>query len=56
VMGVHHAGDSVEPEAIKHVLLHVEAEVGEEEAQDLVVAVIEEATAEDGSRVNSCSR
>lgn len=55
MMGVHHASDSVKPKTVKHVLLHVKAEVGEEEAQDLVVAVVEEATADDGSRVDSCS-
>ena len=39
---VHHTGDSVETEAIKHVDIHVKSEVGEQESEDFVMAVIEE--------------
>lgn len=43
VVGVHHGGDAVEAEAVELVLFHVEAEVAEQEAEDLVVIVVEEA-------------
>ena len=42
VVDIHHARHSVKAEAVKAILLHVETEVGQEEAQDFVVAVIEE--------------
>lgn len=42
MMEVHHAGHTVESEAIELVRLHVEAEVTEEEAQDLVVSIVEQ--------------
>jgi hypothetical protein len=32
VVGVHHARDAVEPEAVEHELLHVESQVGEKES------------------------
>ena len=44
VMSVHHARDSVEPEPVEHVLLHIETKVGEKESKDLVVTVVEETT------------
>lgn len=41
MMLVHHAGDTVESEAIKHVHIHAVSEVGQQEAEDFVVTVIE---------------
>ena len=38
---IHHARHAVESEPIKLVLLHIIPQVGEQEAQDLMVAVIE---------------
>lgn len=43
VVGVHHRSDAVEAEAVKHVFVHVEAQVGEQEAQDFMVTVVEQA-------------
>lgn len=43
VMGIEDAGDAVEAETVKLEFLHEVAEVGQEEAQDLVVAVIKQA-------------
>ncbi len=42
VVQVHHAGDPVEAEAVELVLLQVEAQVGQQEAEHLPVAVVEE--------------
>mmetsp|Transcript_8241 Transcript_8241/g.15658 ORF Transcript_8241/g.15658 Transcript_8241/m.15658 type:complete len:572 (-) Transcript_8241:563-2278(-) len=42
VVRVHHGGDAVEPEAVKLVLLHPPAQVGEQEADGFVLAVVEE--------------
>jgi hypothetical protein len=42
-MSVHHAGDAVESEAVEHERVHVVTEVGQEEAEDLVAAIVEEA-------------
>ena len=42
VMLVHHAGNSVKPKSVKHVLVHVESQVGQKEPQDLVVTVVEQ--------------
>ena len=42
VMLVHHAGHAIEPEAIEHVNIHVKPEVGKQEPQNLMMAVIEE--------------
>ena len=41
-MGVQHAGDSIEAETVKLVLVHPEAQVAQEKAEDLVTAVVEE--------------
>lgn len=43
-MYVEHAGHSVETEAIELVLLHPEAQVTQEEAQDFVASVVEQST------------
>jgi hypothetical protein len=43
MVSVKHARHPIEAEAIKHVLVHVVTEVGEEESEDFVVAVVEEA-------------
>lgn len=43
VVRVHHTRNSVKAEAIELVLLHVEAKVGEEEAEDLMRTVVEKA-------------
>ena len=40
---IHHAGDAVKPESVEHVFIHVVSEVGQEESQNLMVAVIEQA-------------
>jgi len=45
VVRVEHARDAVEPETVELVLLEVEAQVRQEEPQDLVVAVVEQAPA-----------
>lgn len=42
VMSVHHASDTVEPEAVELILLHPEPKVAEQETHNLVVAVVEE--------------
>lgn len=42
VVSVEHAGNTVETETVKVVLLHPEAEVTQQESQNLVVAVVEE--------------
>lgn len=42
MVGVQHAGDSVESETIEVVLLHPEAQVAEQEAQDFVMTVVEQ--------------
>jgi hypothetical protein len=42
MMCIHHARHAVEPEAVKLVLVHVVPQIGEQEAHDLVVAVVEE--------------
>lgn len=42
MMCVHHAGDSVKSETIKHVNVHIESQIREEESQDLVMTVIEQ--------------
>lgn len=44
MVGVHHARDSVEAEAVELELFHVVPQVGEEEPKDLVRAVVEKAT------------
>lgn len=41
VVGVHHRSDAIEAETVKHELIHVEAEVREEETEDLVRAIVE---------------
>ena len=43
-MLVHHASHSIEPKPVKHVLVHVESQVGQEEPQDLVVTIVEQPT------------
>lgn len=53
VMRVHHARDSVEPESIEHVLLHVETKVGKQESKDLVMTVVEETAEERNEFVSS---
>lgn len=45
VVRVHHARHAIETEAVELKLLHVKAEVGEEEPKDFVRAVVEETTA-----------
>ncbi len=42
VVVVHHACNTVEPETVKLVLVHPEAQVTEQEAKDLVVPVVEQ--------------
>lgn len=44
VVGVHHTGDAVEPEAVEFEFLHVEPEVAEEEAENFVMPVVEQST------------
>ena len=44
VMRVEHAGHAVEAEAVEVVLFHPKAQIREQEAQDLVVAVVEDPT------------
>jgi hypothetical protein len=41
-MSIHHAGDAVKPEAIKHVDIHVVAEIRQEEAEHFVTAIVEQ--------------
>ena len=41
-MGVENTGDTVETETVKVVLLHVESQIGQQESQDLVMAVVEQ--------------
>ena len=41
MVSVHHTGHTIETETVKHVDVHVEAKVGEEESQDLVVTIVE---------------
>lgn len=43
MMLVHHAGDTIEPEAIKHVYVHPESEVRKQKAEYFMVAIIEKA-------------
>lgn len=42
MVDVHHASHSVKPEAVKLVLFHPEPEVAHEEAENFVVAIVEE--------------
>lgn len=42
MVSVQHAGDTVETETVELVLLHPETQITEEEAQDLVMSVIEQ--------------
>jgi predicted transcriptional regulator len=49
-MGVHHARDSVESEAVKHVLVHVEPQVGQQEPLDLVVSIVEQTAEKENAR------
>lgn len=44
MMLVHHTGNPIEPEPVKHVFVHVEPEIREEEPHDFVVAIVEEST------------
>ena len=39
---VHHAGDTVKTEAIKAILLHVEAQIAQQETHGLVAVVVEQ--------------
>lgn len=41
-MRVHHARHTVEPEAVKHVDVHVETQIGQKETKHLVMTIIEE--------------
>lgn len=45
VVDVHHTRHSVEAEAVEHELFHVVAQVGQQEAENFVVAVVEQAAA-----------
>lgn len=42
MVGIQHASDSVESEAIELVLIHPEAKIAQQEAQYFMVAVVEE--------------
>jgi hypothetical protein len=44
MMLVHHTGHTVESEPVKHVLVHVKPQVGQEEPKDFVVSVVEQST------------
>ena len=44
VVDVHHTCDTVKTEAIKFEFLHVEPEIAEEEAENLVASVVEKST------------
>lgn len=43
MMFVHHTGDTIEPEAIKHVYVHPESEIRKQKAEHFMLAIIEEA-------------
>lgn len=43
MMGIHHARHAVEAEAVKLILLYPKPEIAEQETENLVVAVVEEA-------------
>src|ERR1700712_1821945 len=42
MMGVHHAGDTIETESVKVVLVHPEAKITEKEAENLVMSIVEQ--------------
>jgi hypothetical protein len=44
MMLVHHTGHTIKPKPVKHVLVHVKPQVGQEEPQNLVVAIVEQST------------
>lgn len=44
MMLVHHTRNTIESEPVKHVFVHVEPEIREEEAHDLMVTIVEEST------------
>jgi hypothetical protein len=44
MMGVHHAGNSIEAEAVKLVLLHPKPQVTHQKAQDFMMAIVKQAT------------
>ena len=44
VVVVHHAGYAVEPETVKLVLFHPEAQVTHEETEDLMMSIVEQTT------------
>src|SRR5258708_3455918 len=44
VVDVHHTCDTVKSEAIKFEFLHIEPKIAEEEAENLVVSIVEQST------------
>jgi len=42
VVEIHHAGDTIEAEAVKFVFFHVKPKIAEEEAENLVASVVEQ--------------
>jgi len=37
---IEHGGDTIEPEAVHHVFLHIPAKIGEEETKDLPLGAV----------------
>lgn len=41
VVSIHHAGDTIEAEAVELIFLHPETEVAQQETQDFMTTVVE---------------
>ena len=44
MMHIHHARHTIEPEPIESILLHVEAQVAQQESKHFVTAIVEKST------------
>jgi hypothetical protein len=42
MMGVHHTGDTVEPESVKHEDVHIVSQIRQQESENFVMAVVED--------------